>query len=158
MAASCIGGHLFFNTLLDGYLNFYQSKEWRRLRKWAISKFGAKCMSCGSIEHIQVDHILPTSLYWRYRLKKWNVQILCKKCNLKKSNVYIDDLRPLTVRMEFFIIKWIKRALLSSLLFLIGFLWLSYANPGACSQSFSCLLSIALTQSLALLDYLYNAL
>jgi len=116
--------------------DFYQSKEWKRLRKWALSKYGSKCMSCGSTEDIQVDHIKPTSLYWRLRLKKWNVQILCKKCNLKKSNVYIDDLRPLRSRIKFIVIRWLRRAFWLSVLIGCGVLLSALFFPSSAYSSF----------------------
>jgi len=125
--------------------NFYQSKEWRQLRRWALSKYGNKCMSCGSTKHIQVDHIKPTSLYWGLRLKKYNLQIICKKCNLKKSNVYIDDLRPLRVRIFFIIMKWIKRLLLTAL-FLSGFLLFFFANTRIDFEAYRALFSTFQTQ------------
>lgn len=103
--------------------DFYQSKEWRKLRSWALSKYGAICMSCGSTEEIQCDHILPKSLYPRLRLNKANVQILCKPCNLRKSNVYIDDLRPVSARLWYWVIKWAKRLIMCSVITLLFAIW-----------------------------------
>ena len=95
--------------------DFYSSAEWKKLRAWALKKYGRKCRSCGSTSDIEVDHILPRSLYPKLKLNKDNVQILCSSCNKVKSNVYVDDLRPFSARLWFWAIKWVKRLLVALL-------------------------------------------
>ncbi|WP_374759367.1 HNH endonuclease [Dyadobacter fanqingshengii] len=51
-------------------------------------------MCCGKFVELHVDHIKPRSNYPRLALKLTNLQILCKACNLGKSNLYKDDWRP----------------------------------------------------------------
>ncbi|WP_374754300.1 HNH endonuclease [Dyadobacter tibetensis] len=43
---------------------------------------------------IQVDHVKARSKFPRLALNPKNLQILCKACNLGKSNLYKDDWRP----------------------------------------------------------------
>ena len=76
--------------------SFYSSREWLELRYKALAKFGAICQCCGattatSIMH--VDHILPKSKYPEKALDIDNLQILCKECNLGKSNKDSTDWR-----------------------------------------------------------------
>lgn len=42
---------------------------------------------------MQVDHIQPLSKYPELALVEDNLQVLCKDCNMGKSNQYADDFR-----------------------------------------------------------------
>ena len=77
---------------------FYERDDWRRLRYRVLRKFGFRCMGCGATAKdgatIQVDHVKPVSIYPELALDERNLQVLCRACNLGKSNVYQDDHRP----------------------------------------------------------------
>ena len=92
----------------------------RRLKAWAIKTYGYRCMSCGIRKDIQYDHIYPKSKYPRLEFKKSNGQLLCgpggNRCNQRKSNIYIDDLRPLWAKAWFGVIRLLNDALLTCLL------------------------------------------
>lgn len=45
---------------------------------------GARCVYCGSTENLHLDHIIPFSKGGATSLE--NLQLLCQKCNLEKSN------------------------------------------------------------------------
>ena len=45
---------------------------------------GARCVYCGSTENLQLDHVIPFSKGGATSLE--NLQLLCQKCNLEKSN------------------------------------------------------------------------
>ena len=77
---------------LENY-SFYSSKEWLILRKKVLIVHGRCCLKCGSRTEIQVDHIKPRSKFPSLSLDFDNLQVLCKKCNFKKSNIHFTDYR-----------------------------------------------------------------
>lgn len=93
------------NWLLESYLSqdieqlkkcnitFYNSLEWRNLRKLVLNSYQNKCMKCGSINCLHVDHILPRSKFKHLELDFNNMQILCIYCNTAKSNKDFTDYR-----------------------------------------------------------------
>lgn len=75
---------------------FYESREWRSLRYDALKKYGRRCVCCGQQPPdvvLHVDHIKPRSKYPSLELDINNLQILCKDCNLGKSNKDCIDYR-----------------------------------------------------------------
>lgn len=53
-----------------------------RQRVW--QRYGGKCAECSATEYLEFDHIIPVSRGGSNG--EQNVQILCRKCNLSKSN------------------------------------------------------------------------
>lgn len=77
--------------------NFYESPEWLRLRYAVLKKHGACCQCCGqratANNPIQVDHIKPRSIFPGLALDINNLQVLCRSCNMGKSNRDLTDWR-----------------------------------------------------------------
>lgn len=74
--------------------SFYLSDSWIDIKKKVHKLYGRGCMKCkkeGIETHI--DHIMPRSLYPSLELDIHNLQILCKKCNIEKSNKHSTDYR-----------------------------------------------------------------
>jgi hypothetical protein len=53
-----------------------------RQRVW--QKYGGKCADCGAQEYLEFDHIIPVAKGGSNQ--EQNIQILCRKCNLSKSD------------------------------------------------------------------------
>ncbi|PSK81154.1 HNH endonuclease [Prolixibacter denitrificans] len=66
--------------------NFYNSTDWGKVRNWALGNLENRCVFCGSMENLSVDHIYPRSKYPDKALDPMNTQILCSKCNSSKGN------------------------------------------------------------------------
>ena len=56
----------------------------KTIKKIIWLRDGGKCVECGSQENLEFDHIIPFSKGGANTVK--NIQILCSKCNKKKSN------------------------------------------------------------------------
>lgn len=107
--------------------DFYQSYPWRKVRAQALKKYGAVCMKCGSTENIEVDHVLPRSLYPGLKLKLYNLQILCREHNRKKGLDH-NDYRPIPIKVKFIMIKKLKKLAGFALIIFFGqLLWMDVA-------------------------------
>jgi hypothetical protein len=60
------------------------------VKKYIFTKYGKKCLCCGSIDKISLDHIIPVQKGGKDEVE--NLQPLCKSCNSKK-NIQIIDYR-----------------------------------------------------------------
>lgn len=80
-------------------------KKWIRLRNTILKYHGFSCMKCGitppSRRWVHIDHIKPVSLYPTLKYSLSNLQVLCKECNISKSNKYIADYRPEEMKKKF---------------------------------------------------------
>lgn len=81
--------------------NFYESREWRAVRYFALKANDGKCELCGASKAtgavLHVDHILPRSKWPKLQLEPSNLQVLCADCNLGKSNKDDTDWRRAAV-------------------------------------------------------------
>jgi hypothetical protein len=82
-----------------GNASFYDSPEWHKIRYEALRRSNGHCELCGASKAdgviIQVDHIKPRSKYPELALEPSNLQVLCRPCNMGKSNTdQIDWRKP----------------------------------------------------------------
>lgn len=74
---------------------FYEKTEWRDLRYRVLRHWGRTCMLCGATRcELHVDHIKPRSKFPDIALEFDNLQVLCRPCNMGKSNKDETDWRP----------------------------------------------------------------
>jgi len=62
----------------------FSDLEWLDLCK----KYGNKCLCCGEVKKLTVDHVIPLILGGANSIE--NIQPLCKSCNSKKGGKEID--------------------------------------------------------------------
>lgn len=77
--------------------DFYTSEAWYSVRYQALKRSNGCCECCGTRASkrmpLHADHIKPRSRYPALALTLANIQILCKPCNLGKSNTDTTDWR-----------------------------------------------------------------
>lgn len=66
-------------------INYLLREIWQRMRTEVINIQGEKCLKCGSVEVVNIDHIKPKSKYPKLAWDIDNLQVLCRRCNLRKS-------------------------------------------------------------------------
>lgn len=85
-------------TKSDG---FYESRAWRMMRYVAFRVYGSKCSVCNRDDtEMHVDHISPRSKHPERELDLNNLQILCKECNLGKSDWDENDLKKVVFKRD----------------------------------------------------------
>lgn len=60
----------------------------KNIRKFIFDRDGNKCLNCGSLESLTIDHIQPINRGGENKLG--NLQTLCHSCNSSKSDTYKD--------------------------------------------------------------------
>ena len=56
----------------------------RDVRQRVWTRYGGRCAECSSIDYLEYDHIIPVARGGSNA--DANVQLLCRRCNLKKSD------------------------------------------------------------------------
>jgi Cft2 family RNA processing exonuclease len=83
------------------YSLFYKTEKWVKLSSKVKSIYGKKCMKCGKENgEFHSDHIIPRSLDMSKELDINNLQVLCSKCNIDKSNLDFTDYRTELDRLK----------------------------------------------------------
>ena len=85
----------YMNVILDkAHSEFYSTPDWLWLKKKMLKLYGCRCMRCAITNtEMHVDHIVPRSERRDLQLSPSNLQILCKACNMEKSNIHNTDYR-----------------------------------------------------------------
>lgn len=55
-------------------------------RKQVCQRDGNRCVQCGSLDNLTIDHILPRAVGGGNELS--NLQLLCRHCNERKGSSY----------------------------------------------------------------------
>lgn len=77
-------GYYLDNSIWDSICAVERGKVSNKIRFAVYAKNGNKCCYCGSKNNLEIDHIIPISKGGKSTFD--NLQTLCHKCNVKKSN------------------------------------------------------------------------
>lgn len=76
------------------YESFYKTQKWIKISKLIKKFYGLRCMKCRTENgEMHTDHIYPRSHYPSLEFELYNLQVLCKKCNMDKGNKECIDYR-----------------------------------------------------------------
>jgi 5-methylcytosine-specific restriction endonuclease McrA len=68
--------------------------RWAKLSK-RLRRMSPFCESCGSTEHLSVDHVIPASERPDLIFEVANLRILCSTCNQKRGNNCTNEERAM---------------------------------------------------------------
>jgi 5-methylcytosine-specific restriction endonuclease McrA len=75
--------------------SFYDEPRWLQLRYDVLKHYGRVCMLCRETSgQMHVDHIIPRSKRPDLEFDFNNLQVLCRDCNIGKSDRDSTDFRP----------------------------------------------------------------
>uniref|UniRef100_A0A6H1ZT43 Putative homing endonuclease n=1 Tax=viral metagenome TaxID=1070528 RepID=A0A6H1ZT43_9ZZZZ len=55
----------------------------KKIKARVYERDGRRCLVCGRIDHLTIDHIVPLSL-WKNNSHR-NMQVMCGQCNVEKG-------------------------------------------------------------------------
>lgn len=64
-------------------------RGWSKVRRVVLGRDGGRCVLCGSVERLEVDHVRPVSIGGTNSLN--NIRTLCKSCHVQKSRYDIQN-------------------------------------------------------------------
>ena len=68
----------------------YNNPDWRRLSKEYLKEVG-RCEKCGSVNNLQVHHIIPVRYAPELFLERANWQVLCRSCHQTETQREIQE-------------------------------------------------------------------
>lgn len=68
---------------------FYNSEEWRRVRRQVLHRDNHTCVQCGKkADRMQVDHIYSRKDYPQFALQVTNLRTLCPTCHAHQATSF----------------------------------------------------------------------
>ena len=69
----------------------YRSRRWKSVRFLAKRRDGFKCVQCGAVGRLEVDHILPLRTHPELAYDLTNLQSLCPSCHTRKTRLEVGN-------------------------------------------------------------------
>ncbi|TDT71824.1 HNH endonuclease [Hypnocyclicus thermotrophus] len=74
------------------YRNYLDKSFNKNDKEYIFNLFNNKCFNCGSTNNLEIDHHYPISKGYPLKYKnKYNAVLLCRDCNIKKSNKFPEN-------------------------------------------------------------------
>jgi 5-methylcytosine-specific restriction endonuclease McrA len=72
------------------------SRRWSALRLTAKRRDGWRCVQCGAVGRLEVDHIQPVRTHPERAFDLSNLQTLCGRCHSRKTRIEVglDEIDP----------------------------------------------------------------
>lgn len=64
-----------------------KSRRWPALRMQAKRRDGFRCVACGCVGRLEVDHVKPVRTHPELRFDLSNLQTLCVRCHARKTAI-----------------------------------------------------------------------
>lgn len=73
-----------------------RSPRWQGLRFLAKRRDGFRCVQCGAVGRLEVDHIKPVRTHPELSFDLANLQCLCPRCHSRKTRIEVglDEVDP----------------------------------------------------------------
>ena len=63
--------------------------RWKALRAAVLERDDWRCVQCGELRRLEVDHIMPVKTHPELAWDMGNLQILCGRCHSRKTRIEI---------------------------------------------------------------------
>lgn len=71
-----------------------RTERWKAVRLQAKRRDEWKCVSCGSVDRLEVDHIIPVRRAPERAFDLTNLQTLCTACHSRKTRIEVGMGEP----------------------------------------------------------------
>lgn len=85
------------NCIIPTFIKYLEDRYTKRIKpnryislktkQFILAKYQHKCAFCSATTNLEIDHIKPITKGGLSEIA--NLQILCRPCNIKKSNTYV---------------------------------------------------------------------
>jgi 5-methylcytosine-specific restriction endonuclease McrA len=74
--------------------SIYDTPRWKSVRFLAKRRDGFKCVKCGGVNRLQVDHVKPLRTHPDLAFDLGNLQTLCVRCHSAKTQAEVGFETP----------------------------------------------------------------
>ncbi|MGR3515376.1 MAG: HNH endonuclease [Paracoccaceae bacterium] len=76
-----------------------RTKRWKALRLEVLRRDDWRCVRCGDMRRLEVDHVLPVKTHPELSFALSNLQCLCASCHSRKTRLEVGH-KPLSPKRQ----------------------------------------------------------